>query len=73
MTNLENRNNSKKKKTINPNYFFFITIFSFGGALVDWGSAASESLLLGSPLAGIGRVVSIISILECTFFSLCES
>ena len=73
MTNLENRNNSKKKKTINPNYFFFITIFSFGGALVDWGSAASESLLLGSPLAGIGRVVNIISILEGTFFSLCES
>ena len=42
-----------KKKTITLNYFF-ITIFSFGGALVDWDSIASkdpESLLLRSPLA----------------------
>ena len=33
----------KKKKTTILNYLFFITIFSFAGALVDWESAASEA------------------------------
>ena len=63
----------KKKKTITLNYFFFITIFSFGGPLVVWESAASEdseSLLLRSPWAGNGRVARTISIIEGTFFSL---
>ena len=63
----------KKKKTITLNYFFFITIFSFGGPLVVWESAASEdseSLLLRSPWAGNGRVARTISIVEGTSFSL---
>ena len=64
-----------KKKTITLNYFF-ITIFSFGGALVDWDSIASkdpESLLLRSPLAGTRRVARTISIVEDTSFSLSGS
>ena len=63
----------KKKNTITLNYFFFITIFSFGGPLVVWESAASEdskSLLLRSPWAGNGRVARTISIVEGNSFSL---
>ena len=54
-------------------YFFFITILSFVGALVDWVSVASEDfgpLPLRSPLAGTGRIAKEISILKDTTFTL---
>ena len=66
----------KKGKATLKNYFFFITILSFVGALVDWVSAASEDfgpLPLRSPLAGTGKVARTISILGGTSFSLSGS
>ena len=76
VTSFGNKDNSlKKKKRENHtlNYYFFTTIFSFGGPLVGWESATfedPESLLLRSPLASNGRVARTISIEEGTFFSL---
>ena len=63
----------KKREKYTLNYFFFTTIFSFGGPLVGWESATFEdpkSLRLRSPLASNGRVARTTSIEEGTFFSL---
>ena len=55
----------KKERELQKIYFFFITIFPWGGAL-DSRAVTSEdpwSMPLGSPLVGSGRVAKKISIL----------
>ena len=60
------------KKKIYPKNYFFITIFSLAGSLVDWVSVAfraSGPLPLRSSLVGTRRVAKTISILGGASFS----
>jgi len=61
----QNKKKKKKKKSYTKIYFFFITIFPWGGALDSWAVTSEDpwSMPLGSPLVGSGRVAKKISIL----------
>ena len=69
-TKKQKQKQKKREESYAKVYFFFITIFPWGGALDCWAVASEDpwSVPLRSPLVGIGKVARTISILDASLY-----